>query len=109
MIDGGDGDRGGQDFAVRSEKLFDRSEAAAMEFTGNGVGTNGVGIDYSHQADCRVRLRELVIDAGVVAPEGADADDRDLDEIVRQISASGQSPGKPLIRTYAGRSAEFLE
>jgi hypothetical protein len=84
MIDGGNGDRSGLHLAVRGEKLLNRSEAAAIEFAGNGVGTRGVGIDHAYQPDGVIQLRELVVDAGVIASESADADDRDLNEIVRQ-------------------------
>ena len=44
------------------------------------------GIHDSHQADCFALLRQLVIDAGVVASEGAYADHSHVNEVVSQFS-----------------------
>ena len=81
----GHGDRGGLHFAVRGDQLLDRAEGAAAEFAGDGVGARHVGIHHAHQADRLALLRQLVIDAGVVASEGAHADHGDVDEVVRQL------------------------
>jgi hypothetical protein len=72
---------------VRGEHLLDRSEGLATELARDGVGARRVGIDDSNQTHA-AGLLKLLIDAGVIAPEGANADDGDVDgEIFGQISA----------------------
>ena len=78
--DGGHGDRGGLDFTVRSSQLFDGTKGAAAEFAGDGVGSSQVGIDDAHQTDRFALLRQLVIDAGMVASKCACANHGDVDE-----------------------------
>jgi len=62
------------DFAMGRDQLIDRSESAAIEFLGNGVGVFGVRVHHSDQSDRFTRRRKLVIDAGVVSSKGAGAD-----------------------------------
>ncbi len=82
MVDGGHGDGGGLHFTMRGDELFDRTKGPAAKFAGNGVGSLGIGVNDSHQPNCFALLRELVIDAGVVASEGAHADNRHVNEVV---------------------------
>ena len=77
--------RRGLHFAVRGHQLLDRSKGAAAEFPGHSIGPRHVGVHHSHQADRFALLRQLVIDAGVVAPEGTHSDDRDVDKVVSQL------------------------
>ena len=59
------------------EQLFERAEAAAAELTSHGVGSIRVRIDHRKQMNRKSFLLELAVHAGVVAPEGADANDND--------------------------------
>src|SRR5215475_1357660 len=79
MIDGWDGDRGSLNLTVRGEELIERSEGAAVEFAGDGVGARDVAIDHAEQAERLALLLEFLVDAGVVASEGADPYHRDVD------------------------------
>jgi len=89
MADCGDGYGGGLDFAVRGGELFDRTEGAATEFAGNSVGPGKVCIHDSYQPDGFALLCQLVVDAGVVVPEGANANHGYVNELVGcQISGS---------------------
>ena len=81
----GHGHGGGLHFAVRGHQLLDRAKCAAAEFAGHGVGPRHVRVHYAHQADRFALLGQLVIDAGVVAPESAHADHRDVNKVVRQL------------------------
>jgi hypothetical protein len=49
------------------------------------VGPRHVRVHHPHQADRFALLGQLVIDAGVVAPESAHADHRDVNKVVRQL------------------------
>ena len=85
MLHRGYSDRGGLHFAVRGHQLLDRSKPAAAEFPGDSVGPGDVGVHHAHQADGFAPLRQLVIDAGVVASEGTYTDDRDVDKVLGQL------------------------
>ncbi len=61
---------------------------------GHGVGSRHIRIHHAHQADRFALLRQLVIDAGVVASEGAHADHRDVNKVVSQLF---NSPGSQRI------------
>lgn len=67
-------DRGSLHLAVRGEHLVDGAEGAATKLGSDRVGTGGIGIDHSNKADV-AGLLERVIDASVIASEGADTDD----------------------------------
>jgi hypothetical protein len=86
MLHRGDSDRGRLHLAVRGHQLLNRSKSAAAKFTGDGVGPGYIRIHHAHQADRFALLRQLVIDAGVVAPKGAHADHRHVDRVVSQLS-----------------------
>jgi hypothetical protein len=81
-MDGRDCNRGGLDFAVRGEKLLERTERAASEFAGGGISAQQVGIDHADQADGLACLFQLLVDAGVIASERACADYGDIDDAV---------------------------
>ena len=81
----GYGHRGGLHFAVRGDQLLDRAKCAATEFAGHSVGPRHIRVHHSHQANRFALLCQLVIDAGVVAPEGAHADHCDVNKVVRQL------------------------
>ena len=57
---------------------------------GHGVGPRHVRIHHTHQTDRFALLRQLVIDAGVVASKGAHADHSDVNKVVSQLV---NSPG----------------
>jgi len=73
---------GSLDFAVGGGELFDGSESAATKFSGNRIRLRRVGVHDSHQPDGFPLLRELMIDAGVVASEGAHANYGYVNEVV---------------------------
>ena len=77
--------RGGLHFAVRGYQLLDRAKCTAAEFTGYSIGPRHIRVHHSHQADRFALLGQLVIDAGVVAPESTHSDDRDADKVVSQL------------------------
>jgi len=60
--------------------LLDGSETAAMEFGGQSVCACQVRIHDCRQAHRFALLAELLIDAGVIAPEGARPDYRRVNE-----------------------------
>ena len=80
MIDGGDRDGSGLDFAMGGEQLVERSEGAAIEFAGHGIGARHIAIDHAQQAERLALLLELLVNAGVVAAEGADSHHGDVDD-----------------------------
>jgi hypothetical protein len=57
------------------DQLLDRTEGATVELFGDGVGTRGIFVDHADQFNSFEFLGELVVHAGVVASEGAYADD----------------------------------
>jgi len=74
-------------FAVPGGELFDGTESTAAEFPGNAVRPRRVCVDNSHQADGLALLGQLVINAGVIASEGAHANHGHVNEVVSaQIS-----------------------
>jgi hypothetical protein len=76
----------GLEFAVRGDELFDRTKGAATKFAGNRVRPGQVCIHDSHKSDGFALLRQLVIDAGMVASEVTCANYRYVNEVVsRQI------------------------
>jgi len=87
MPDGWNRYRGGLHLAVSGHQLLDRSECAAAEFGGNRVSTRHVGIDNTYQTDGFTLLRQLVIDAGMIAAKSARADNCDVYEAVSQLSS----------------------
>jgi len=72
---------------VSGHQLLDRSECAAAEFGGNRGSTRRVGMDNTYQTDGCTLLRQLVIDAGMIAAKSARADNCDVYEAVSQLSS----------------------
>jgi hypothetical protein len=77
---------------VGGEHLVDRTEGATAKFAGDRVGASGVGIDNSDESNF-ARLLKCVIDASVIASEGADADDGYIDRGVTQMKAPTKITG----------------
>jgi hypothetical protein len=73
MVARGNGNRGGLNF-VPGKQLVQRAESTSVELTRHGVGSGGVGVDNGGQMDGLALPFQLVVDAGVVPPEGASAD-----------------------------------
>jgi hypothetical protein len=76
--------------AVRGHQLLDRPESAATKFGGDSVGAGHIRIHNSHQAYSLSLPGQLVIDAGVVASEGAHAHHGNIYQVVNQLF---NSPG----------------
>jgi hypothetical protein len=92
VADRGHSHRCSLDFAVCGSELLDGTEGATSEFPGGGVGSGQVRIDDPHQADRFALLCQLVIDAGVVASEGANADYGYVNDVVSsQVRALGKT------------------
>jgi hypothetical protein len=62
-------------------KLLNRSKTAAPELLRYSVGCRDIGINHSNQANSLAVFSELVIDAGMIAPKGSDADHSNIDDI----------------------------
>ncbi len=63
---------------MRGQHLVDRAEGPATELTGDGVRARGVGIHHADQSHLP-GLLQLVVHAGMIAPEGSHANDRNID------------------------------
>jgi hypothetical protein len=87
---------------VGGNQLVNRSESAAAEFAGDSVGAGHVRIHNPHQADRFTLLCQLVIDAGMVASEGAHTDHSHVNKVVVQFL---NSPGS---RLFFANFAEFF-
>jgi hypothetical protein len=81
MVEGGDGNRGCLNLPFGNE-LVDRSKRAAAEFSGDRLPADGIFIGDALEPNGTGLARKLVIDAGVVASEGAYANDGDGDGMV---------------------------
>ena len=73
------GDGSGLYLSVRRDELLNASETAAAKLARRCVGPRDIGIDHPDQPHIVSFLRKLVIDAGMVAPEGAYANDGNID------------------------------
>ena len=82
MLNSGHGYGSSLNLTVGGDELFDRTEGAATELTGGIVGPRQVRIDHSDQPNRLALLRQLVINAGVIASESAHANHRDVNEFV---------------------------
>ena len=69
MLHSGHRHRRSLHFAVGGYELFEGTKGAATEFTGDSVGPRQICIHHPHQAHQVALLRELVIDARVIASE----------------------------------------
>jgi len=87
MQKGWDRDRGRLHLAVRGQHLVDRAERFAAELGSNRVGPMRIRIDHAHQPHAACLL-QLLIDTGMIAPEGAHANDRNIDgKVLAQMKA----------------------
>jgi hypothetical protein len=84
MLGSRHGYRSSLDLAVGSDELFDRTEGAATEVAGGSVSPRQVRIHHPNQAKRFALLRQLVIDAGVIATESAYSNHGDVNEFVRR-------------------------
>jgi hypothetical protein len=62
--------------------LLDGTKAATAEFLGDFVGDLWIRVNYSDQAHRLAFVGKLLVDARMVAPEGARADYGDIDQIL---------------------------
>jgi hypothetical protein len=75
---------------MRGQHLVDRAEGPATEFTGDGVSARRVGIHHADQPHLP-GLLQLVVHAGMIAPEGSHPDDCDINgKVVAQKRGSGR-------------------
>ena len=76
VMDGGDADGCGVEGEMRGEEFFDRREGGDVGGGGEGGTARCVGFDKCGEVnELGVSLFELAIDAEMIAPEGAGADD----------------------------------
>jgi len=74
---------------VPPEHLLDRAERFAIELAGNRGGSRRIRIDHPDQPHATCRL-QLLIDARVIAPEGAHANHRNINSgFLAQNECSG--------------------
>ena len=104
MVDSRYRNRGGLDFAVRGEELVERSEGAAAKLKGYGIGTGHVAVDHAKQAERLALLLEFLVDAGVVASEGADPYHHDVDN-AGWVQGESQAAGCRRTGLYSGTAA----
>jgi hypothetical protein len=78
MVHGGNGDGGGVHLGG-VQHFADRAEGARAELLGDGLGASGVGVHDGDQFDGLAALVQFVVNASVVAAEGASADDSDCE------------------------------
>jgi hypothetical protein len=91
-MDGWHGHRRGLQFAVRRDKLVQRSERSAGKFLSDGIGARDITIHDAQQADGFSLLLELLVDTRVIAPKGTHADYCYIDDVVgsqRRSRAAG--------------------
>lgn len=80
---------------MRGQHLRDRSEGAAAKFARNRVSPVQIGIDHANQSNRLTMLFEFFIDAGVIAPEDAYANDGNRNGFTRgQRAFSRRADGK---------------
>jgi hypothetical protein len=82
VVDGGHRDRCRLDLAVRRNKLLDRTEAAAAEFTPHRVSPCRIRVHHADQPHRHALLGKLVVDPGVVAAKRAHANHGDVNDVV---------------------------
>lgn len=80
MVSSGNGDRGGLDIFL-FEQLVEVGGGSHPKFISHGLGTSGVRIGDSSQANRLSLLLELAIDARMVASEDAGANDGNVDDL----------------------------
>ena len=67
---------------IAGEQLLDGAEGARAILAGEGIGASRFSVHDRGQLDRLTLLRELVVNAGMVASEGAHADDGDVNWVV---------------------------
>src|SRR5207249_9638773 len=77
MLESGNHDRGSLNFAVRGSELLDGSETATTELAGNDISASKISIHHADQAHSLTLLRNLLVNAGMIAPEIGRASCRD--------------------------------
>jgi hypothetical protein len=94
------------DLALTVKQLLNRSKSLAIRFACNIVSQRRIGVDHSDQPHDACLL-QLLVDPGVVASEGAHANDRDVDWRVaaREILAQSLAPK----RTYDALLSQFCK
>ena len=76
---------------MRSYKLFDRTKSSTPEFASRSIGSRRIRIHNANQLDGHSFFGQLLIDPGVIAPEGAHANGGDVDDVFRsQLRFLGQ-------------------
>ncbi len=76
VVDGGDADGGGAEGEPGVEEIGDGGEGGDVAGGGEGAAAAGVGFDERGELnEAGIGLFELAIDAEMIAPEGAGADD----------------------------------
>ena len=68
---------------LSGNQLLDRSKTSAAKFLCRRIGAWDVRIDHADQLDGHSLFRQLLVHAGVIAPEGAYANDGNGNGIVR--------------------------
>jgi hypothetical protein len=93
MAEGWNRDRGCLHLAMLSEELCDRTKGTAAEFGSERIGARQIRVHDPHQPHRLALLRQLLIDAGMIASKGACADDGDGDGgVVIQWALLGSEP-----------------
>jgi hypothetical protein len=64
---------------MRGDELLDRTKGTAAEFASQGIGVRQIRVDEPHQPHPLALLRQLLIDAGMIASKGAYADNGNVD------------------------------
>src|SRR2546427_8387431 len=74
MLCGGNGDRSSLYFAARTDELLDRAEGAGSVLTAYGLSARKIRIHNRSQCHWLILLRQLMVNAGVIAAESAHPD-----------------------------------
>jgi hypothetical protein len=75
------------------DELLDRTKGPAAEFASQRIGARQVRVHDAHQPHQFALLRQLLIDAGMIAAKGAYADDGDVDGgVLVQLALLGLDP-----------------
>jgi hypothetical protein len=82
MMHGGDRNRRGLDLAMRGYKLFDRTKSSTAEFAGRSIGSCRIRIHNTNQLDWYAFFSQLLVHASMIAPEGARANDGNVNRVV---------------------------
>jgi hypothetical protein len=75
MMDCRNGDRCSLDIDTSADQLLDGTKSAAAEFLRDRIGARGIFVDNADQFNGFQFVGKLMVDAGMIASEGAYADD----------------------------------